>query len=88
MQVTFQEVVGGARKLLVCACYAHMRVCSRLRTQIQCAKVFTCKIICGKIFANGMHWRNRQNFLLAKISAYAVLYTLIPFLAIIVATKI
>ena len=44
-QDTFQEVVGGAGKLLVCASYVRMRVCSRL-----CAKIFIVQKICGKNF--------------------------------------
>ena len=43
MQVTFQEVVGGARELLVCA-YV------RALQNFHCAKKFV-----EKVFANCMH---------------------------------
>ena len=88
MQVTFQEVVGGARELLVCACYAHMHMRSRLHAQIQCAKVFTVKNDLQKNFANGMHWRNWQKFSPGRNFRVCSIYTLIPFLAIMVATRI
>ena len=56
-QVTFQEVVGGTRKLLVCV-YAHVLT-------ITCAKFIFLPTTCiGKI---------GENFLLAKISTYTVI---------------
>ena len=71
-QVTFQEVVGGVRKLLVCA----MRICA-------CAHDHVCKIQCVKIFTVQKNSRKKisplacigeigENFLLTKISVYIV----------------
>ena len=52
MQVTFHEIVGGARKLLCAYAHAHVNV-----SKLHCAKKFT-----EKIFADGMYWRNWQKF--------------------------
>ena len=60
MLVTFQEVVGGVRKLLVCAGYAYMHVRSRLCAQIQCAKIFTVQ--------NDLQKNFRRRHALAKLA--------------------
>ena len=51
--------MGGACELLVCA-YARALMIARANFNV--TKFSPCKKIWGKIFANGMHWRNWQKF--------------------------
>ena len=69
MQITFQEVVGGAQKLLVCT-YVRALMISH---KIQCVKFHCAKNSQKKFSSTACIGEIGENFLLAKISTYTVL---------------